>query len=89
MIQKDGVDIEMLPDDWKRTWHVIQACDFFVGKVFLVQNKKGDELALITALNDAYSQFHTQNRPWLIRMHRYFTVKFSYSKREREMEWFF
>ena len=44
MIQKDGVDIEMLPDDWKRTWHVIQACDFFEGKVFLVQNKKGDEL---------------------------------------------
>ena len=54
MIQKDGVDIEMLPDDWKRTGHVIWACDFFVGKVFLVQNKKGDELALITALNDAY-----------------------------------
>ena len=23
MIQKDGVNIEMLPDDWKRTWHVI------------------------------------------------------------------
>ena len=35
MIQKDGVDIEMLPDDWKRTGHVIQACDFFTEKVFL------------------------------------------------------
>ena len=23
MIQKDGVDVEMLPDDWKRTGHVI------------------------------------------------------------------
>ena len=23
MIQKDGVNIEMLPDDWKRTGHVI------------------------------------------------------------------
>ena len=39
MIQKDGVDIEMLPDDWKRTGHVIQACDFFTEKVFL--NEKG------------------------------------------------
>ena len=36
MIQKDGVDIEMLPDDWKRTGHVIQACDFFAEKSFLV-----------------------------------------------------
>ena len=34
MIQKDGVDIEMLPDDWKRTGHVIQTCDFFAEKVF-------------------------------------------------------
>ena len=28
MIQKDGVDIEMLPDDWRRTGHVIWTCDF-------------------------------------------------------------
>ena len=34
MIQKDGVDIEMLPDDWKRTGHVIQTRDFFAKKVF-------------------------------------------------------
>ena len=34
MIQKDGVDVEMLPDDWKRTGHVIQTCDFFAEKVF-------------------------------------------------------
>ena len=39
MIQKDGVDVEMLPDDWKRTGHVIYACDFFTEKVFL--NEKG------------------------------------------------
>ena len=38
MIQKDGVDIEMLPDDWKRTGHVIQACDFFAEKVFSCNN---------------------------------------------------
>ena len=36
MIQKDGVDIEMLPDDWKRTGHVIQACEFFTEKFFLI-----------------------------------------------------
>ena len=39
MIQKDGVDIEMLPDDWKRTGHVIQACDFFAEKVFSCDTK--------------------------------------------------
>ena len=36
MIQKDGVDVEMLPDDWKRTGHVIQKCDFFEKKVFFL-----------------------------------------------------
>ena len=36
MIQKDGVDIEMLPDDWKRTGHVIKKCDFFEKKVFFL-----------------------------------------------------
>ena len=35
MVEKDGEDIEMLSDDWKRTGHAIQTCDFFVGKVFL------------------------------------------------------
>ena len=40
MIQKDGVDVEMLPDDWKRTGHVIQACDFFAEKVFSCVEKK-------------------------------------------------
>ena len=34
MIQKDGVDIEMLPDDWNRTGHAIKTCDFFAEKVF-------------------------------------------------------
>ena len=34
MIQKDGVDVEMLPDDWKRTGHVIQKCDFFEKDTF-------------------------------------------------------
>ena len=39
MIQKDGVDVEMLPDDWKRTGHVIQTCDFFAEKVFSCEIK--------------------------------------------------
>ena len=38
MIQKDGVDVEMLPDDWKRTGHAIQTCDFFAEKVFSCNN---------------------------------------------------
>lgn len=39
MIQKDGVDIEMLPDDWKRTGHVIQTCDFPLESLFLHDSK--------------------------------------------------
>ena len=35
MIQKDGVYIEMLPDDWKRTGHVILTCDFPLESLFL------------------------------------------------------
>ena len=47
MIQKDGVDIEMLPDDWKRTGHVIQACDFPLESLFLRSLYKGKLKPLI------------------------------------------
>ena len=36
MIQKDGVDVEMLLDDCKRTGHIIYSCDFFEKKVFFL-----------------------------------------------------
>ena len=36
MIQRDRVDAEMLPNDWKRTGHIIQTCDFFEKKVFFL-----------------------------------------------------
>ena len=38
MIQKDGVDVEMLPDDWKRIGHVIQTCDFPLESLFLLKS---------------------------------------------------
>ena len=38
MIQKDGVDVEMLLDDVKRTGNIIYSCDFFEKDIF---NKLG------------------------------------------------
>ena len=36
MIQKDGVDVEMLPDDWKRTGMLFRSVIFSKKKFFFL-----------------------------------------------------